>query len=187
MSRALPNPPDGALIHYYLKADARGPVTLEILDAAGAVVRKYSSDDPEDAPLPNPNFPDYWIRPWQPLSAKAGLHRFVWDVRYPHARRRHLQLSDRGGAVQHAEAARGRVGAAGHLQRAVDGGRQGADAAARAEDGPAREDAARWGSRRSSTRRGRSTWPSTKSHDAMMQARAATGEAAQKAAGNCSD
>ncbi len=78
----LPNPPDGALVHYYLKADARGPVTLEILDAAGAVVRRYSSDDPEDAPLPNPNFPEYWIRPWQPLSGKAGLHRFVWDVRY---------------------------------------------------------------------------------------------------------
>ena len=79
----LPNPPDGALIHYYLKADARTPVTLEILDAAGSVVRKYSSDDPEDPPLANPNIPDYWIRPWQPLSAKAGLHRFVWDVRYP--------------------------------------------------------------------------------------------------------
>ena len=53
----LPNPPDGALIHYYLKADARGPVTLEILDAPGAVVRRYSSDDPEDAPLPNPEPP----------------------------------------------------------------------------------------------------------------------------------
>jgi len=79
----LPNPPDGALIHYYLKGDARGPVTLEILDAAGLLVRGCSSDDPADAPLVNPNIPDYWIRPWQPLPAKAGMHRFVWDVRYP--------------------------------------------------------------------------------------------------------
>lgn len=79
----LPNPPDGALIHYHLKADARGPVTLEVLDAAGAVVRRYASDDPEDAPVPNPNIPGYWIRPWPRLSARAGLHRFVWDLRYP--------------------------------------------------------------------------------------------------------
>jgi hypothetical protein len=79
----LPNPPDGALIHCSLKGDARGPVTLEILDAAGSLVRRYSSDDPADAPLVNPNIPDDWIRPWRPLSAKAGMHRFVWDVRYP--------------------------------------------------------------------------------------------------------
>ena len=79
----LPNPPDGALIHYVLKTDARGPVTLEILDATGGVVRTFSSADQADPPLPNPNIPDYWIRPWQPLSAKAGLHRFVWDVHYP--------------------------------------------------------------------------------------------------------
>src|SRR5437868_7233361 len=40
------NPPHGALIDYFLAHDASSPVTLEILDAQGKVVRRYSSDDP---------------------------------------------------------------------------------------------------------------------------------------------
>ena len=43
------NPPDGAIIDYWLQPPTRAPVTLEILDAAGAVVRRYSSDDPRRA------------------------------------------------------------------------------------------------------------------------------------------
>ncbi len=77
------NPPDGAILHYYLKDAARGPVTLEILDQAGAVVRRYSSEDVPEPFVEGRNMPDYWIRPPQVLSAGAGLHRFVWDLRYP--------------------------------------------------------------------------------------------------------
>jgi hypothetical protein len=33
--------------------------------------------------VPGRNTPDYWIRPPQVLSSKAGLHRFTWDLRYP--------------------------------------------------------------------------------------------------------
>ena len=77
------NPPDGAIIHYFLKNDATGPVTLEILDGAGKVVRTFRSDDkPEEWPADR-DIPDYWIRPHQPLQSKAGLHRFVWDLHYP--------------------------------------------------------------------------------------------------------
>ncbi|MCX6538219.1 MAG: glycoside hydrolase [Acidobacteria bacterium] len=75
------NPPDGAIINYFLKTAAAGPVTLEILDGAGKVVRKHSSDDVPEAPIEGRNIPDYWIRPPQVLSAAAGLHRFTWDVR----------------------------------------------------------------------------------------------------------
>lgn len=79
------NPPDGAVIDYYLKAAADGPVILDILDPQGRVVRHYSSTDkPEsieeiakDQPVPL-----YWVRPPQTLSAAAGMHRFVWDLRY---------------------------------------------------------------------------------------------------------
>ena len=39
------NPPDGAIIDYWLRAPVSGPVTLEISDAAGRVVRHYSSED----------------------------------------------------------------------------------------------------------------------------------------------
>ena len=76
------NPPDGAIINYWLKTDARGPVTLEILDGAQTVVRRYSSRDPAEPLIEGRNTPDYWIRPHQPLSAKAGFHRFVWDVHH---------------------------------------------------------------------------------------------------------
>jgi photosystem II stability/assembly factor-like uncharacterized protein len=77
------NPPDGAILHYFLKAPAAGPVRLELLDAAGTVVRRYQSDDPPEPPVPGRNIPDYWIRPWSPLPATAGLHRFVWDLHHP--------------------------------------------------------------------------------------------------------
>jgi len=76
------NPPDGAVLHYYLKSAAQGPVTLEILDGQGDIVRRYSSADPVEPPVEGRNTPDYWLRPHQPLAASAGLHRFVWDVHH---------------------------------------------------------------------------------------------------------
>src|SRR5712691_1925526 len=77
------NPPDGAVIDYLLKAPAAGPLRLEVLNASGTVVRRYQSDDPPPPPVPGRNIPDYWIRPWRPLLATAGLHRFVWDLHFP--------------------------------------------------------------------------------------------------------
>jgi photosystem II stability/assembly factor-like uncharacterized protein len=73
------NPPDGAVIDYYLKGDAMAPVTLEIADAAGRVLRRFSSTDTLYE-IPDVNIPPYWIRPQQILSAKAGAHRFIWDL-----------------------------------------------------------------------------------------------------------
>jgi photosystem II stability/assembly factor-like uncharacterized protein len=76
------NPPYGAIIDYYLKSNAAGAVTLEILDPSGAVVRKYSSDDRATPVDPNTlNIPASWVRTPEPLSAAAGMHRFVWDLR----------------------------------------------------------------------------------------------------------
>jgi hypothetical protein len=84
------NPPTGAVIDYYLRADAVGPVTLEILDASGAVVRTFASD-PKAAPPPParpgrraggiPNTSPLWRQPAPaPLPAAAGAHRVVWDL-----------------------------------------------------------------------------------------------------------
>jgi photosystem II stability/assembly factor-like uncharacterized protein len=75
------NPPDGAIIDYYLRSAAAGPVTLEILDSRGRVVRRYSSDDEPPPPIED-NVPDYWVRPPATVSTSAGMHRFVWDVHY---------------------------------------------------------------------------------------------------------
>jgi photosystem II stability/assembly factor-like uncharacterized protein len=75
------NPPDGAVVHYYLRDDARA-VKLEIVDAAGAVVRTYSSDDPPEPLVEGRNTPDYWLRPGRALAPTRGLHRFVWDLHH---------------------------------------------------------------------------------------------------------
>ena len=79
------NPPDGAMIDYYLAADAAQPVTLEILDSQDQPVRRYASTDKPEAmekiAAEHP-IPMYWVRPARILSASAGMHRFVWDVHY---------------------------------------------------------------------------------------------------------
>ena len=71
------NPPDGAIIDYFLPGDAFS-VTIEILDKQGNVMRKYSSDDVAPA-IPELDKPTYWIRPFTRPSTEAGMHRFVWD------------------------------------------------------------------------------------------------------------
>jgi photosystem II stability/assembly factor-like uncharacterized protein len=78
------NPPDGAIIDYWLKTAASSPVTLDVIDAAGKVVCHFSSaDKPEPVNPKELNVPMYWVRPSRTLSAAAGMHRFVWDMHYP--------------------------------------------------------------------------------------------------------
>ena len=77
------NPPDGAMIDYFLSKDARVQVTIEIKDGKGQSVRKYSSTDrPIEVNPKRLKIPSYWIRPLQSVSTKAGLHRFLWDMHY---------------------------------------------------------------------------------------------------------
>ena len=93
------NPPPGAIIDYYLGANA-GTAKLEIIDAAGKVIRTYSSSDTIPGPDPalNPDeynricqhntsaphcsVPLYWSAPNIVLSSHAGMHRFSWDMHY---------------------------------------------------------------------------------------------------------
>ena len=76
------NPPDGAVIDYYIGSGGGGPIALEIKDSSGAVVRRYSSDDVPPADESLLNIPPYWIRPSQKLSGDHGMHRFMWDLHY---------------------------------------------------------------------------------------------------------
>ncbi len=76
------NPPDGAIIDYVLNAPSAAPVTMEILDASGNVIRRYSSVDKAGKPRDEGQVPWYWIRPPQVLSAAPGMHRFLWDLHY---------------------------------------------------------------------------------------------------------
>jgi photosystem II stability/assembly factor-like uncharacterized protein len=78
------NPPDGAIIDYFVGTDSKGPLTLEILDEAQNTIRRFSSTDPVIEPDPSSLFfAYYWTRPPAALAAKPGMHRFVWDLRYP--------------------------------------------------------------------------------------------------------
>lgn len=75
------NPPNGAVIDYYLPATAN-KVTLEIFDAKGALVRRYVSGEkkPERTrPLP---IAERWLPRPVSLETAAGMHRFVWDLRW---------------------------------------------------------------------------------------------------------
>jgi len=94
------NPPPGAVLDYYLPAATSGPVTLDILDAAGKLVRSFSSADPTATPdpavdpegydkvcrqtpsAPYCGLPLYWPAPAMRVSTAAGMHRFSWDMRF---------------------------------------------------------------------------------------------------------
>ncbi len=79
------NPPDGAILDYYLgPSDASASeVKLEIFNTAGKLVRSYSSKDPVPKTDPMLAIPKYWVRPPQHLSSEPGMHRFLWDLHYP--------------------------------------------------------------------------------------------------------
>jgi photosystem II stability/assembly factor-like uncharacterized protein len=79
------NPPDGAAIDYYLPKSIAGPVTLEILDSKGNLVRKYANAEKPYATqeqLAQQLIPSYWIKMPQVLPSSAGMHRWIWDLRY---------------------------------------------------------------------------------------------------------
>jgi photosystem II stability/assembly factor-like uncharacterized protein len=80
------NPPAGASIDYFLPRDAKGVVTLEVLDSKGALVRRFRSDDPPDMSeeeLARELIPQYWLAMPRILPKTAGMHRWIWDLRYP--------------------------------------------------------------------------------------------------------
>ena len=80
------NPPTGAVVDYYLKEKPTETVQLEIFDAAGKLVRRFASTDAVQKTNPDAiDIPMYWIHDAEPLSAEAGMHRFVWDLRYAFA------------------------------------------------------------------------------------------------------
>jgi photosystem II stability/assembly factor-like uncharacterized protein len=76
------NPAPGAYLDYYLRQPAEGEIVLQILDLHGNLVQRFSSHDkPQDPPTNLPIAPR-WFRKPQELSEQAGMHRFVWDLRY---------------------------------------------------------------------------------------------------------
>jgi photosystem II stability/assembly factor-like uncharacterized protein len=79
---SFPNPPEGASIYYSLSDEDKNEVKLEILDAKNKVIRTLSSK-PREAM----GSEDNEQKPEAQLSAKSGVQRAVWDLRYEGARK----------------------------------------------------------------------------------------------------
>ncbi len=78
------NPPDGAVLDFYLKAAAPGAVTLEIL-AMGKVLRKWPGEPGAGAEARGnragtglPRVSPLWQPGPEVFSTAAGMHRVVW-------------------------------------------------------------------------------------------------------------
>ena len=84
------NPPNGAVIDYYLRTDATGPVTIDILAAKDEVLHTFSSQGSAEGPAAGrggrggraggiPNVSALWRPTPEPFSTAAGMHRVVWN------------------------------------------------------------------------------------------------------------
>lgn len=76
------NPPNGAVVHYYLKEKPKQEITLEFLDAGGNSIRKFTAKPPKEGEQqqqrpPTPGEP--------PVPMETGLNEFVWNFRLPNA------------------------------------------------------------------------------------------------------
>jgi photosystem II stability/assembly factor-like uncharacterized protein len=85
------NPPDGAILNYFLPSATTTDIQLEIYDQDEKLIRSYSS-----APLPETHeqplqVAEYWVAHPEPLAKEPGMHRFVWDMRYPDPQAVHVQ------------------------------------------------------------------------------------------------
>jgi hypothetical protein len=75
------NPPNGAMLDYFLKS-AASPVTLEIFDSEKNLVRKFSSYDKHEDKHPekHPSLPiaERWFPKPESLETTPGMHR--WNL-----------------------------------------------------------------------------------------------------------
>ncbi len=87
------NPPAGAIIDYMLGSNSQSPVKLTITDSRGKVIRSFASDAEAEKLKTNRYFEEAWLGKSQKLSAEAGMHRFIWDLRYPRPKALHYGYS----------------------------------------------------------------------------------------------
>jgi len=78
-----PNPPEGAVLDYYLKTRLIARPTGKF----STLKESWCGDSRANDELHKTNSNDVqfqveWLRDPKPLLAEAGMHRFVWDLRY---------------------------------------------------------------------------------------------------------
>ncbi len=89
------NPPSGVILDFWLKDRPAGEVRIEILDAAGNLVNKYTSNAPARTGAAEDTTPVIdeqgggggrggFGAPAR-VPTQPGMNRFTWDLRYPDA------------------------------------------------------------------------------------------------------
>jgi photosystem II stability/assembly factor-like uncharacterized protein len=73
------NPPNGAMIDYFL-AKTAGQVKLEVFDAQNELVGSFSSDLPPEVQREPVPIAERWLTKPQIPEKTAGMHRFVWNL-----------------------------------------------------------------------------------------------------------
>jgi photosystem II stability/assembly factor-like uncharacterized protein len=76
------NPPEGAILDYYLGSEPSGEIKMEIFDAQNRLVRTLSSRPAPPFNEPLPPVPNYWLRQGHALTTIPGANRTNWDLRY---------------------------------------------------------------------------------------------------------
>ncbi len=88
------NPPTGVIVNYYLKEKPEGEIKLTFLTADGKEIRSFSSEEARETPINGKDSMQTAIDTEEEEKAKeprvpkeAGANRFVWNMRYPDARK----------------------------------------------------------------------------------------------------
>ncbi len=76
------NPPDGAILYYYLGAKPSASISLDVKDSAGNLVHHMTSDPIAPTDEPAAPVPDFWLEKLHPLPTEIGTNRVNWNLRY---------------------------------------------------------------------------------------------------------
>lgn len=96
-------PPTGVMIDYFMGDDPSGEISLEILNENGQLVRGFSSQRSDiDLNIPD----DFQLKGvdlrrmgGQRISSRAGMHRFLWDMRHAGSWHADKNRAGRGGPM----------------------------------------------------------------------------------------
>jgi hypothetical protein len=125
------NPPDGAIVDYYLPSAAKS-VTLEIFDSNGKLVRRYIGGPAKEQPHPPMAIAERWLPKPVVLENAAGCASLCLGLALGH-----LGSKSRDRGRRRLRRAAWTARDAGKLSAEADGGWQGAYAAAEGGDGSA--------------------------------------------------
>ncbi len=75
------NPPNGVILSYHIKDEHDGPLSIEILDSIGNVVRSYSSDESARDRCVQGNLSPRQMSSFSYPAKKQGMNLWTWDMR----------------------------------------------------------------------------------------------------------